>query len=178
MNIFELKKKLSEENQGKTVRLVLDAQCASNMDVSIINGQIAVTGHITYNKVRVEIDGEAPYYENIKNHREGVGFMDFKAKVASYDTAFVADQLLASVDKYPPQDRENALNQIAEQAGLERSEIDAKMSAMKAKPSTANVSIVVDEAPVKPVAPSGEMSAMNTVAAAPAPGFFSRLFKI
>lgn len=172
MNVYELKNKLSQDYPDKDVEMVFDINCVSKYDVSILNGKMAITGHVQYNKVLVKISGEEGKYVDIQPHRQAVSFSDFKQRIASHNQAYIPDGLLLQVDSLPVNEKEAAMTQLSTEAGIDKQILVDRLSKIKSK--------VKKEIPVSindSISPESRSSA-NVVTTEAEKGFFSRLFRL
>lgn len=146
MNIYELKKHLSNKYPDKEITLALDKNCVSQLIVSVRNNEVCLFGHVVFKKVRVEVEGEEPYYEIIKNHRETISFKELKEKINDLKDIYVGDDLHEFMESMKPQEQEEYKKQLCNEANLSIDDLEKKIeAARKGKEKESKIKILRDK---------------------------------
>lgn len=127
MNLYELKKELEIKYPTEIVTLRFTNLCKKGYDIAMIQGKPAISGHIIYNKVQVEVAGKEPKLVDIQNHRQAIGFLDFKNNISCMKQAAVTESMLEFIASEPVEDQKSALQNLCDQSEVDISVLQKRL---------------------------------------------------
>lgn len=145
MNLYDLKKDLQEKHPKLDVTLRFTEVCKKGYDIAMIEGKPAIAGHVVYNKVQVEVQGQEPYLEKIQNHRQALDFPNFKFSIVGMSEASVTDSMLNEVASNPEETHSEILDRLSTSSLISRKILEERLQAIKTKEkSKKEIPIIVE----------------------------------
>ena len=131
MNLYELRDALAQKHSDKKVTMRFNEACKKGYDIVMIDGKPAMSGHVVYNKVQVEVDGMEPEMVAIKNHRQAIKFSELKSEVSKFTEAAVPDSIIASIVTMDNEDQDPALEQLSKNSLVPKATLALRLETAK-----------------------------------------------
>lgn len=130
MNIHECQAFFKKQNADKNVAFELDDTCALTFELTFFDGLPNLVHNITYNKIKVTVEGQEPFMVPISPHKEVVGWARIKEILSRKTDVFIHEQTIQFMNAIEDKTSEKytkAVEEIQTASGLSLDEVKQRL---------------------------------------------------
>lgn len=132
MNVYEAQEMFQNIYSGKKVSLEFDDNCHRTIEAVFTDGLPNLMHHVECRKVKVNVEGVEPFYAPIEPHRLTTSWASAKSYLNSKTDVHIPQEDLTAMNAIQdPQEKQLAIQQRADLAGLPIEHIQSKIDSIK-----------------------------------------------